>query len=279
MSEWKLWSAQDARQIFAIPLPQDDKYSRGVLGTITGSRQYPGAGVLTCWAAMETGLGLLRYFGPGYVEKLILAKCPEVVFGGGRVGAWLIGSGIDANSISRRRRREINQACKSGEPLCLDAGALSFAVQSAGPTIITPHYRELAGLLGTRNISTSSGEISQDPKKWAVVASQEFAVTVLLKGNSSVVASPDDLIELPASTPWLSTAGTGDVLAGIVGALMATNSGKIVRNEISLAAIAASAIFIHSRAAGIASASGPITASRVARNISLAISEILNSTH
>ncbi len=276
MSDWKLWQARNVRDTFTIPLPSDDKYSRGVLGAITGSRRYPGAGVLTCGAAMESGLGLLRYFGPGYVEKFVLANNPEVVFGGKRVDAWLIGSGIEPKSLSWRRRQIINSACRSGEPLCLDAGALIFIDKKVGPTIITPHIRELAAIFAAHDISSSPSEISQDPKKWAARASLEFGVTVLLKGNQSVVASPGCQLELPAATPWLATAGTGDVLAGIVGALMATNSKKIARDENALAQIGATAIYIHSEAAARAATLGPISASDVLKNISSVIANLLS---
>lgn len=276
MSEWKLWDAQNVRDSFAIPIPSDDKYSRGVLGAITGSRHYPGAGILTCSAALETGVGLLRYLGPRYVENFVLAKNPEVIFGVGRVNSWLIGSGINPRALSWKWRRYIKSACQSGLPLCLDAGALTFVDIAKGPTIITPHFRELAALLGSRNIATSLEEISDEPKKWAALAASELGATVLLKGNISVVAGHDELIEMPAATPWLSTAGTGDVLAGIVGALMATNSKRIDGKEISLAAIAATAIYVHSNAADLALREGPITASDVAKKISQSIAKILN---
>jgi len=73
--------------------------------------------------------------------------------------------------------------------------------------------------------------IEGDPKKWAAIASAELSVTVLLKGNVSVVASSGKQIQLPASPTWLATVGTGDVLAGIIGALFATHWREIKDNK------------------------------------------------
>jgi hydroxyethylthiazole kinase-like uncharacterized protein yjeF len=277
MSEWQLWTAADARRAIAVPQSSDDKYSRGVLGVIAGSIRYPGAGVLVCNAAMRTGLGLLRYLGPRSVEDRVLSRNPEIVLGEGQVDAWLIGSGIIPKEIGGKRHRQISRACKSNKPICLDAGALNFIDEVTGPTIITPHYRELAALFANRKIVTSLSNISSNPKHWAMLAAQEFGVTVLLKGNVSVVASNEHQIELPSATPWLATAGTGDVLSGIIGALMATNSNLITEKKIDLASIAATGSFIHACAAAIANRGGPIIASDVAQNIPIAISEINKS--
>lgn len=112
-------------------------------------------------------------------------------------------------------------------------------------------------------------------KKWASYAAQEFGVTVLLKGNVSVVSSLERQIQLPASTSWLATAGTGDILSGIIGALVATQTVEIEKNPEKLVAIAATGAFIHSQAAAIATKKGPIAAMDVARFISEAISRIL----
>jgi NAD(P)H-hydrate repair Nnr-like enzyme with NAD(P)H-hydrate dehydratase domain len=105
--------------------------------------------------------------------------------------------------------------------------------------------------------------------------SEEFNVAVLLKGSKTVVAHGKDLIELPASTPWLATAGTGDVLAGILGALVATNYIEILNDKDHLANLAASAAFIHNAAALLASRGSPITATHVIDYIPEAIGKIL----
>jgi len=275
MDIWKRWSAIDARPNIAIPTSDDDKYSRGVLGVIAGSPEYPGAAILTTSAALQTGLGLLRYVGPPEVNGYVLTCNPEIVLGAGRVDAWIIGPGIPAENISPIQATEIESAISEGYPICLDAGALAYVDKVSSPTIITPHYRELEALLLKKGIAVTYEEIRTKPKYWAKSAASEFGVTVLLKGNVSVVASLENQIELPVSTPWLATAGTGDVLAGIIGTLLATNSESILNRRIDLTSIAATGSFIHHRAAEFAILKGPIKASDVIDNISRAISDIL----
>jgi NAD(P)H-hydrate repair Nnr-like enzyme with NAD(P)H-hydrate dehydratase domain len=124
-------------------------------------------------------------------------------------------------------------------------------------------------------MTVESEAIEGDPKKWARVASQELGVVVLLKGSRTVVAQGEDLIELPSSTPWLATAGTGDVLAGILGALVATNYIEILNDKDHLADLAASAAYLHNSAALLASRGSPITASQVIDYIPAAIGKIL----
>jgi NAD(P)H-hydrate repair Nnr-like enzyme with NAD(P)H-hydrate dehydratase domain len=124
-------------------------------------------------------------------------------------------------------------------------------------------------------MTVESEAIEGDPKKWAGVASHELGVVVLLKGSKTVVAQGEDLIELPSSTPWLATAGTGDVLAGILGALVATNYIEILNDKDHLTDLAASAAYLHNSAALLASRGSPITASQVIDYIPAAIGKIL----
>lgn len=273
--EWKTWTARDARHYIVAPSPDDHKYSRGVLGVITGSDEYPGAAVLTCEAAMRTGLGMVRYFGPNYPQDLVLRQRPEVVTEPGKVQAWLLGSGIDPDHRGWLRSRAMKKAINQGLPIVLDAGALSLVSLTTGPTLITPHYRELHRLLLSRDITVTATAIEGDPKKWAGIAAKEFGVTVLLKGNVTVVASNESQIQLPASPTWLATAGTGDILAGLLGALIATQVLEIEKNPDVLTAIAATGSLIHSHAAENASAGGPITAMDVAQSIPKVIAELL----
>ena len=272
---WRTWSVRDCAKYIHVPSADDHKYSRGVLGIISGSKQYPGASVLNCEGAMRTGIGMVRYFGPRFAQLLVLHRRPEVVVTHGRTNAWLIGSGIDSQKISWVRKREIIRALGEGKPTILDAGALPFLKYSKGVALITPHYAELAKLLSARNIKVTATAIEGDPKKWSQVASEELSVTVLLKGNVSVVASSKNQIQLPASPTWLATAGTGDVLAGIIGALLATHWREIDDNKDLIASIAATGAFIHSRAGEIASNGGPITALDIAREVPKVISKIL----
>ena len=273
------WTARDTKKSIVIPSDLDNKYSRGVLGVITGSAKYPGAAVLSSSAASATGLGMIRFHSSSGLAHLVLHRNPEVVVQPGPVTAWLAGSGIEAEKYSDfttwQRHRWFTLITQQSVPTILDAGALHLAGRLEQPTVITPHAGELSRLLRTRDVTVDADAIEGDPKKWARRASEEFNVTVLLKGSKTVVAHGKDLIELPASTPWLATAGTGDVLAGILGALIATNYIEILNDKDYLANLAASAAFIHNSAALLASRGSPITATQVIDYIPAAIGKIL----
>ncbi|MEI7930734.1 MAG: NAD(P)H-hydrate dehydratase, partial [Actinomycetes bacterium] len=116
---------------------------------------------------------------------------------------------------------------------------------------------------------------SDDPKRWAQECADILGVTVLLKGSRTVVANNEIIIELPAATPWLATAGSGDVLSGIIGALAATNEIEILSSANRFAAIAATGAFIHDRAARLASKGGPISATSIIDYLPEAIRKIL----
>jgi hydroxyethylthiazole kinase-like uncharacterized protein yjeF len=273
------WSAKDAKKSIVIPSDLDNKYSRGVLGVITGSAKFPGAAVLTSGAASATGLGMVRFHSSSGLAHLVLHSNPEVVVQPGPVTAWLAGSGIDHKKYSDvttwQRHRWFTLISKQSVPTILDAGALHLAGKLLQPTVITPHAGELSRLLRSRGVTVDSEAIEGNPKKWAKRASQELNVTVLLKGSRTVVAQGEDLIELPSSTPWLATAGTGDVLAGILGALVATNYIEILNDPEHLATLAASAAYIHNAAALLASRGSPITATQIISHIPAAIGKIL----
>lgn len=277
MEQWQSWTEENARAFISVPSEDDDKYSRGVLGVIAGSTQYPGAAVMVCEAAMRTGVGMLRYLGPTTATNLLLTHRPEVVTADGQVEAWIIGPGIDGDRIGWRRKLTIRAKLEEAIPTVLDAGGLSQLRDVRGPTLITPHYRELARLLSTTGATVTDTEIKADPKKWARFAAETLHVTVLLKGNVSYVVSKEREIALPPASPWLASAGTGDVLAGILGALVATHAGQIAARPGSFAAIAATGSLIHAKAAELASNGGPITAMGVAHAIPKVISDLLHN--
>lgn len=276
MEQWHIWTENDARLHFATPKATDDKYSRGVVGVIAGSHEYPGAGVLVCEAAIRTGLGMVRYLGPRGVQNLVLTHRPEVVVKDGKVQAWVIGPGLDVHQIGWRREQKIREKLEEGLPTVLDAGGLSFLAMKKGPILITPHYRELAALLTAGGAKVSSSDIKNEPKKWARFAADTLQVTVLLKGNSSYVVSKNREIELPEASPWLASAGTGDVLAGILGALVATHATEIADQPDFFAEIAATGCLIHARAAELSSAGGPLSALGVAHSIPKVVSDLLH---
>lgn len=275
----KKWSDNDAKRCIIVPSDLDHKYSRGTLGVITGSAQYPGAAVLSTSAAAATGIGMIRFHSSSGLAHLVLHATPSVVVQPGKVSAWLIGSGIPAKKNSDittwLRHRWFKSVRLQSVPTVLDAGALYMSGSLEQPTLITPHSGELSTLLSSRGVPVSIEAIEGDPKKWVQVAANTLGVTVLLKGSVTYVANNEILIELPAATTWLATAGTGDVLAGIIGALVSTNSIEILNDANRLAEVAATGALIHAHAAKIASRGGPISAEMLVTEISGAISQLL----
>jgi len=275
----KKWTVRDAANCITTPSDLDHKYSRGVLGVITGSAQYPGAAVLTSAAASATGIGMIRFHSSSGLAHLVLHATPSVVVQPGKVTAWLVGSGIGAKKYSDfttwLRHRWFKLTTLQSVPTVLDAGALHLAGSLEQPTLITPHSGELSKLLTARGVSVSAEAIEGNPKKWVQEAAHTLGVTVLLKGAITYVANDSVLIELPVATPWLATAGTGDVLAGIIGSLVATNTVEILNDYNYLAYVAATGALIHARAAEIASHGGPINAEAVVVAIPTVISQLL----
>jgi hydroxyethylthiazole kinase-like uncharacterized protein yjeF len=279
MNQYIEWTARDAAANIAVPAPHDDKYTRGVLGVITGSAPYPGAAVLGVEAALHTGLGMVRYLGPEPAAQLVLQRRPEAVTVPGRVQAWLLGSGIDAASRDVETTKRLTDAAGEGLPTVVDAGALDLLQASAfaGVTsrvVVTPHYRELGAVLGV-----TAATIASDPQEWASRTSQKLGVTVLLKGSRTYIAGADgSRFAAPAGPPWLATAGTGDALGGILGALMATHSRELAADSGLAARLAATAVVIHGLAAERAGDGGPFTVLGLIRAVPAAIAALLRES-
>jgi hydroxyethylthiazole kinase-like uncharacterized protein yjeF len=261
MSDFVQWTPDAAAHHIAVPGEHADKYSRGVLGVITGSQQYPGAAVLGVEAALRTGVGMVRYLGPSRPADLVLQRRPEAVTSDGRVQAWLIGSGMDH---ATRDEHGFDEALAQGVPLVLDGGALDLVRRATGPVVITPHFRELARLL-----DAPADAIAADPATWAKRAADDLGATVLLKGHTTYIAGPDATYRVQSAPTWLATAGAGDALAGILGALVATQP------DASLSDLAATAALIHGLAAERASAGGPFTILDLCAAIPAVVAELI----
>lgn len=265
-----MWSAEDAAHHIAVPKHSDDKYSRGVLGVITGSAQYPGAAVLGVEAALRTGVGMVRYGGPERAQDFIVQRRPEAVMSAGRVQAWLIGSGMDFANREEAAEEQITQALQQKVPFVLDGGALDVANRVSGPVVITPHFRELGRLLDEPVES-----IASDPEKWAREAAQRLGITVLLKGHTTHVSDGVTTVAVEAAPAWLATAGAGDALGGILGALVATHSDDVLADPSLLVGLAATASYVHGRAAYRASAGGPLTILDLCAHVPAVIAELV----
>lgn len=272
-SEWMPWGERDAAEHIAIPTESDDKYSRGVLGIVTGSAEYPGAGVLGVEGAARTGLGMIRYLGDA--TDLVMARRPEVVTLPGRVQAWLIGSGTDSSDLGLLGTL-FADALASDEPVVADGGAIEMvaAAPRAG-VIVTPHYRELSRMLGSVGETVSAETLATTPSVWAARAADSLGVTVLLKGNTTFIAEPlGARIAVTGAPAWTATAGAGDVLGGVLGALVATHADSAFEPG-QLARLAATAQVLHATAASLASRGGPIMALDIAEALPEAVRRLL----
>ncbi|MEU4288633.1 NAD(P)H-hydrate dehydratase [Kribbella sp. NPDC026596] len=242
--------AADVRARYPVPHGESDKYSRGVLGLMVGSAQYPGAAVIATAGALGGPVGMVRYVGSDAVAAEVRAAHPEIVAGEGRVQAWTIGSGM-GDGLDVPRIRELLDA---EEPVVLDADGLK-ALDDSGDhvnVLATPHAGELARLLGVDRSTVEASRLEH-----ARLAAERFDVTILLKGATTVIASPDGHVRVNTNaTPWLATAGAGDVLAGLCGALLA--AGLTPLDAASVGA------YLHAAAANLASSSAPVTALSVA---------------
>jgi len=277
MSEVREWSRHDAARFLRVPGPQDDKYSRGVVGVRTGSSAYPGAAVLGVEAAWRTGAGFVRYIGDGRAADAVMQRRPETVVSaraaGARVGAWVIGSGTDPASRTADDEQELREILDGAVPVVVDAGALDLVSGSRAPVLLTPHGREFARL--QERIGAAPDE---DRARAAGDAATRLGAVVLLKGAQTLIAEPDgSVIRVDAGTGWLATAGTGDVLGGVLGTLVAANP------DASIAEIAATGAWLHGHAGRLAAGVGaqdgrdghPIVALDVAGALPRAVADVL----
>lgn len=213
------WTLGDVAAVIRWPHAGSDKYSRGVVGLDTGSARYPGAGVLSALGAAHTGAGMLRCAAPEAVAERVLDRLPSVVTGEGRVQAWVVGSGWgdDPGGAERWARR-----VGDGVPMVVDADALTHLDPDRWPlptgSLLTPHAGELARMLGVER-----HEVDADPVGHARRAAQRHEAVVLLKGATQLVVPPGGPVAVAVAGPaWTAQAGSGDVLAGICGTLLAS---------------------------------------------------------
>ena len=274
--------AKDASKCLKKPNESSNKYSRGVLGLVTGSNAYPGAAVLSAKSASRSNIGMVRYAGPLRAQNLVLQAVPEAVVSDclqGKVNAITVGSGIPdyehCNDDSTKSQRDYildllkpystHSACSAQNqentnlpPVCVDAGALDLLPKKVcEKVVLTPHALELSKLLKRYNLDFSAENIAKNPVEFAQKAANLTGATVLLKGSTTVASAKN--LNLPIFTckygpSWLATAGSGDVLAGLLGALLAQNNCELNQNA-NYALIAASAAVIHGLAANLAARS------------------------
>lgn len=216
----------DIARLLPHPARETDKYARGVLGLAAGSERYPGAAVLATGAALRGGAGAMRYVGPRAVGDAVLAVHPEVMVGPGRVQAYAVGPGLDTGEEARERLADV---LADAVPVLVDADALTLlaesgpkALENAPGALLTPHAGEAVRLLAGLGDDTTRAAVEADRIASATRLAAGYGVTVLLKGSTTVIADPRGEVWVnPTGTRYLATAGSGDVLTGLAGALLA----------------------------------------------------------
>ncbi|MET8469986.1 NAD(P)H-hydrate dehydratase [Streptomyces sp. NPDC006422] len=247
----------DVAALLPEPSGESDKYRRGVVGVVAGSARYPGAAVLAVAGALHGGAGAVRYVGPA--ADSVLARFPETLVSAGppakagRVQAWAIGPGLGDDASG------LHDVLASDVPVLIDADGLRLADPATvrartAPTVLTPHAGEAAALLGVTREEVEAERLASVRE-----LASRYAATVLLKGSTTLVAPPDDTRPArvnPTGTAWLATAGSGDVLSGLTGSLLAAGL-----DPLDAASVGA---HLHGLAARHAADGAPISAQDVA---------------
>ncbi|MDX2596973.1 MULTISPECIES: NAD(P)H-hydrate dehydratase [Streptomyces] len=249
----------DVARLLPSPAVESDKYRRGVVGIAAGSARYPGAAVLAVSGALRGGAGAVRYVGPA--GDAVIARFPETLVsdGGpakaGRVQAWVVGPGAgdDAATVAEVLAAEV--------PVLVDADGLRLAERDTvrartAPTLMTPHAGEAAALLGVRREEVEAARLASARELAAV-----YRATVLLKGSTTLVADPGGgaVRVNPTGTGWLATAGSGDVLSGLAGSLLAAGLPPLDAGSV--------AAYLHGLAGRFAARGAPVGAHDVAARI------------
>jgi hydroxyethylthiazole kinase-like uncharacterized protein yjeF len=265
------FEAGDVAARWPVPGSRDDKYTQGVTGVLAGSSTYPGAAVLCTGAAVATHSGMVRYAGGAHDQ--VLARWPEVIASptpasAGRVQAWVVGPGLGTDD---KGAAALWFALDTDLPVLVDADALTIlaahpalVADRAAPTVLTPHAGEFARLAGAPPGDDRVGACRK--------LADAFGATVLLKGNVTVIADPGGPVYLnPAGQSWAATAGSGDVLSGMIGALLAAG--------LPPAEAAAAGAFVHAHAAALSAADpgpgeAPTSASRIVGHIRAALAAL-----
>jgi ADP-dependent NAD(P)H-hydrate dehydratase / NAD(P)H-hydrate epimerase len=250
------------------PTAESDKYRRGVLGIVAGSDRFTGAAQLAVGGAIRGGAGMVRLVSSQIPVALVRQRWPEAVLttaqGGaeagaaieqaGRVQAWTAGPGMGTGDASLSLLRAV---LATDLPVLVDADGITLLaahrdelLPRSAPTLLTPHAGELSRLL-----DADRADIEARRLHFATQAAAELGCTVLLKGSTTVIASPEpdqEVLVNPTGTSWLATAGSGDVLSGLAGSLLAQG--------LDPAHAAAAGAYLHGIAARLAADGAPIGA-------------------
>lgn len=228
--------------LLPFPAPGANKYSRGKLTLVAGSARYPGAAVLAARASQRMGAGythvvtdpsavdIMRMSSPSLVVSSWDAWVPRDLpaYALGKPAAVCVGPGFDGGEAKASDLVAEVLTCAES-PVVIDGGGLAMLAQprarrimearaDAGfSTVITPHGGEAARIAAAWGIDSAAG----DAADFALDLAEALSCTVLLKGPDSHIACDGEALTMEFGGPELAKAGTGDVLAGMVGALLA----------------------------------------------------------
>ncbi|MBF9067880.1 NAD(P)H-hydrate dehydratase [Streptacidiphilus fuscans] len=250
----------DVAALLPEPEAESDKYRRGVVGIAAGSARYPGAAVLAVGSALRGGCGAVRYVGAAGAD--VVRAHPEALVGdggpadAGRVQAWVVGPGLSQDTDAERA---VTEALAAEVPVLVDADGLRLlARRGSAPAnaLLTPHAGEAVALLAGVGVTATREEVEGERLRYARMLARAYGCTVLLKGSTTVVTGPEGPARVnPTGTAQLATAGSGDVLAGLAGALLA--AGLAPRDAGSVAA------YLHGLAGRISSGGAPTCATAI----------------
>jgi ADP-dependent NAD(P)H-hydrate dehydratase / NAD(P)H-hydrate epimerase len=241
------------------------KFTSGTVVIAGGAAGYTGAPCMTALGAQRTGAGYVQLAVPQSAQQAVALRLLEAVTRGlpeedgmhvaagakeveelaERAGAVILGPGLGRSDGAREFARAVARAVEV--PLLIDADGLNAHVgeletlrERPAPTVLTPHAGELARLL-----DTDSDDVDAHRLQRARDAAEQSGAIVLLKGDDTIVALPDGPVAIsPGATPALATAGTGDVLSGVIGALLS--------KRVDPFAAAAAGVLAHARAGEVA---------------------------
>ncbi|WP_329272466.1 NAD(P)H-hydrate dehydratase [Streptomyces sp. NBC_01451] len=249
----------DVARLLPVPGVESDKYRRGVVGIAAGSARYPGAAVLAVAGALRGGAGAVRYVGPA--ADAVIARFPEVLVSdqgphrAGRVQAWVVGPGAGDDAAT------VAEVLEADVPVLIDADGLRLAEKEAvrgrtAPTLMTPHAGEAAALLGVGRAEVEGARLRAVRELAA-----RYGATALLKGSTTLVADPaGGAVRVNATgTGWLATAGSGDVLSGLGGSLLAAGLSALDAGS--------AGAYLHGLAGRLAAEGAPVGAHDVAEAV------------
>lgn len=247
---------EDVARLLPVPGAESDKYRRGVVGIAAGSARYPGAAVLAVSGALRGGAGAVRYVGPA--GDAVIARFPETLVSdqgpkhAGRVQAWVVGPGAGDDAAT------VAEVLAADVPVLIDADGLRLADAEVvrgrrAPTLMTPHAGEAAALLGVERGEVEGGRLTAVRE-----LARRYGATVLLKGSTTLVAdSGGGAVRVnPTGTGWLATAGSGDVLSGLGGSLLAAGLSAVDAGS--------AGAYLHGLAGRLAADGAPVGAHDVA---------------